>query len=183
MRTKLLLISCITLVLTLGIGCSKNNPLNPLGGCFGGGVWSENIITESNALVAAGQAYEDDPTEANCNNYKAAAEDYLNALKGVATCVPGLAKQNMIRKSKRLRPMLTKKGVIKSTSPKTIIGKNHEMKGKILIAMAFVLIGTSQTYAQSRKTKQTKVVLIVNEKSETVKSMELFVNFQKKKKM
>lgn len=110
MRTKLLLVSCATLLLIVANGCSKTNPLNPLGGCFGGGVWSENIINETNALVAAGQAYEDDPTEANCNNYKAAAEDYLNALKGVATCVPGASKADYDQAVAEAKADLEKEG-------------------------------------------------------------------------
>lgn len=56
------------------------------------------------------------------------------------------------------------------------------MKTKLLIIIVFVLLGLQQTQAQHRKTKQTKVILVVNEKSATVSSMQLFANFQKVEK-
>lgn len=66
--------------------CSDDNPLNPLGACASG-AWATEVTNESAALSAAAQAYDDDPTVANCNAYKAAGTSYLDALDDAQGCV------------------------------------------------------------------------------------------------
>lgn len=73
----------------LGVSaCSDDNPLNPLGAC-GSGSWATEVSNESAALTTAAQAYTDDPTAANCNAYKTAGTNYLDALEDARGCVIG----------------------------------------------------------------------------------------------
>lgn len=71
--------------------CSDDNPLNPLGSC-GSGSWATEVTNESAALSAAQQAYDNDPTVANCNAYKAAGVGYLDALEDAQGCVVALTR-------------------------------------------------------------------------------------------
>lgn len=68
--------------------CSDDNPLNPLGACASGS-WATEVTNESAALTTAAQAYTDDPTVANCNAYKTAGTNYLDALEDARGCVIG----------------------------------------------------------------------------------------------
>lgn len=89
--TKNLLIAvCLTTLFGLG-GCSKNSPLSP--NCLSGS-WIKNLEKELNAWSAASQLYGDDPTKANCENYKKAGVDYINALSKIKNCVPGGSKSD-----------------------------------------------------------------------------------------
>ncbi|WP_157491715.1 hypothetical protein [Maribacter thermophilus] len=87
-RVKKALVVCGASALML-MGCDKEDAINPLGGCFGGAVWTDNILDELTEWEAAAQAYSDNPTDENCNRYKEAAKDYLDSLRGMADCVPG----------------------------------------------------------------------------------------------
>ena len=49
-----------------------------------------------------------------------------------------------------------------------------------LFTMAFLLTGTA--LAQERTTKETKVIVVINEKSDTAEHIELLANFQKLKR-
>ncbi|MDO6516312.1 hypothetical protein [Zobellia uliginosa] len=98
------------MMLAFTYGCDKSNPLDPLGGCAGGGIWSQNILDETAALSVAGQAYQEDPTVENCAKYKAAAKDYLNALKGWADCVPGTNKAEYDQAIKEAKEDIDKDG-------------------------------------------------------------------------
>ena len=48
--------------------------------------WTSELADEVNAMSTAAQAYAADPTPANCNAYKQAAQAYLNALKPYGDC-------------------------------------------------------------------------------------------------
>ena len=90
-KKKTYLIGCLTMALVTLVGCSKDNPLNPAGNCFGGnwaGQYADELQTWSNAATAYGE----NPTPANCDKYKAAAKGYLDALKEVVDCVPSASK-------------------------------------------------------------------------------------------
>lgn len=89
--TKQLVITiCFTIFLGLG-SCSKNSPLSP--NCLSGS-WIKNLEKELSAWSAASQLYGDDPTKANCENYKKAGVDYINALSKIKNCVPGGSKSD-----------------------------------------------------------------------------------------
>lgn len=88
--TKLFLIGCGAAIL-MNYGCSKDNPLNPTGNCFGGN-WAEQYSNELQEWSNAATAYSENPTTANCDKYKSAAKSYLDALKEVAKCVPTASK-------------------------------------------------------------------------------------------
>lgn len=66
--------------------CSDDNPLNPLGSCASGS-WATEVTNESAALSTAAEAYSNEPTVANCNAYKTAGTNYLNALENAKGCV------------------------------------------------------------------------------------------------
>lgn len=87
-KTKLLLIGCLAVAITTITACSKNNPLNPLGNCGNGG-WTVKVSKELNDFSTAASSYSTDPTPANCEAYKNAAKNYLDALEGVRGCVIG----------------------------------------------------------------------------------------------
>ncbi|MBK9983120.1 MAG: hypothetical protein IPP15_11985 [Saprospiraceae bacterium] len=50
--------------------------------------WATEVQSELNALSTAAATYGNDPTTANCNAYKAAVQNYLNALEDHKGCVP-----------------------------------------------------------------------------------------------
>jgi hypothetical protein len=55
--------------------------------------WANELTNEANAMINAAQVYAMNPTVANCNAYKAAAQDYLDALEPYGDC-PALTGQN-----------------------------------------------------------------------------------------
>ena len=67
----------------LGIGSCKKKTTDP---DLCSTAWATQLSSEINALAAASQAYGSDPTPANCNAFKAAYQDYLNALEPFTDC-------------------------------------------------------------------------------------------------
>ncbi|VAW13111.1 hypothetical protein MNBD_BACTEROID03-548 [hydrothermal vent metagenome] len=90
-NTKFFVVSCCVALTVLFSGCSKDSPLNVLGGC-GTGNWvqqAESDLTNWNAAVTD---YANDPTPANCAKYKSAGKNYIDVLSSFASCVPGADK-------------------------------------------------------------------------------------------
>lgn len=85
-KTKLFLIGCGAAIL-MSYSCSKNNPLNPAGNCFDGN-WAEQYTNELQAWSNAATAYSENPTTANCTNYRNAAKGYINAIGDLYECIP-----------------------------------------------------------------------------------------------
>lgn len=50
------------------------------------GAWASDLADEANAMISAAQVYASTPTPANCNAYKDAAQDYLDALEPYGNC-------------------------------------------------------------------------------------------------
>jgi hypothetical protein len=75
----LIIIFCITLFV---ISCSKDG--DGVVGCSA--AWATELNTEFTAISAAGATYALDPSATNCNAYKAAFQDYINALKPYGNC-------------------------------------------------------------------------------------------------
>ena len=73
----------LVIVSFLGIGSCKKKATDP---DFCGSTWVTQVTDEANALSTAATAYATDPTTPNCNAYKAAFQDYLDALKPFADC-------------------------------------------------------------------------------------------------
>ncbi len=92
-KTKQILIGCLSMAMVTATGCSKDNPLNPLGDCGSGG-WASKVSKELNDWSVAASNYSADPTPANCSSYKNAAKGYLNALDDVRGCVLGANQAN-----------------------------------------------------------------------------------------
>lgn len=86
MKIKYLQISFLSSMMVIAMGCSDSNPLNPLGDC-GTGSWAEEVSAELSAFSAAADVYGNNPTVENCNAYKSAGEDYLDALELSRGCV------------------------------------------------------------------------------------------------
>lgn len=61
--------ACGFAMVTLVTGCSKDNPLNPAGNCFGGN-WAEQYTDELQAWSNAATVYGEDPTPANTPHIK-----------------------------------------------------------------------------------------------------------------
>lgn len=83
--------------LFLTLSCSKNDdgPLGLGGGC--GYVWSVRIADEVLALTSAATAYSQDSTQANCEAYKKAYQDYLDEAEDIKPCVPADEKDDFQR--------------------------------------------------------------------------------------
>lgn len=75
----------IALSLLSTLACSKDNP-GP-GGCAANFNYAVELQDESSALSAAASAYGNDPSTANCNAFKAAYQDYLDAAEDIRPCV------------------------------------------------------------------------------------------------
>ncbi|WP_117880019.1 hypothetical protein [Aureibaculum luteum] len=86
-RILLLTIAFFTTILVF-TACSKDDILNPNGNC-GNSSWAQQVEKEITAWNNAATAYSQDPTTTNCNNYKSAGKNYLDALEGIKNCVPG----------------------------------------------------------------------------------------------
>ncbi|MBM1105388.1 hypothetical protein JQC67_04460 [Aurantibacter crassamenti] len=85
-KRQTLLVGC-TLALMLTFGCSKDNPLNPLGNCYDGN-WAAQYTNELQVWSAAATAYNENPNVSTCADYKNAAKAYLDALENIYDCVP-----------------------------------------------------------------------------------------------
>ena len=109
LQTRLFVIGCGAAMITLTSGCSKDNPLNPAGNCFGGN-WAEQYTNELQAWSNASAAYSEDPTPANCAKYKTAAKSYLDALKEVADCVPTTSKAEINKSINEAKADVDKEG-------------------------------------------------------------------------
>lgn len=83
-------IGCGALI-ALTSGCSKDNPLNPAGNCFGGN-WATQYADELQAYSNAISEYNENPTQENCDDAKNAAKGYLDALESVYSCVPTVSR-------------------------------------------------------------------------------------------
>ncbi len=80
MKTMQKLIACLMLgLVVLTYSCKKDD--DPVG-CN----YATEVQNEINALSAAATTYGSDPSTANCNAYKAAYQNYLNALEDHLDC-------------------------------------------------------------------------------------------------
>ncbi len=91
-KTKFFVVSCCVALTILFSGCSKDSPLNVLGGC-GTGNWVKQVESEITQWSEAATAFSNDPTVANCKKYKTAGKNYLDALDSVKGCVVGANKK------------------------------------------------------------------------------------------
>lgn len=87
MKNKYLGMVAILALFVTTINCSKNDPLGLLDSrCET--AWTEQVGNELDAYSNAVNTYSSDPTEANCNSVKSAAQAYFDALGGALECVP-----------------------------------------------------------------------------------------------
>lgn len=77
---QLFFIFCFALFVT---SCSKDGDVG-LAPCSG--AWATDLQGELTALFNTGAAFGTDPSDANCNAYKSAYQDYINALKPYGNC-------------------------------------------------------------------------------------------------
>jgi hypothetical protein len=68
-------------------GCKKEENNGPCGANFN---WAIELQDEAQALSAAAQAYGQDPSPANCEAYRAAAQAYLDVAADLDNCVLGV---------------------------------------------------------------------------------------------
>ena len=79
LSNHLIFIFCFTLFVT---SCSKDG--DGVAPCST--AWGTELQNELTAVINAGTVYALDPSAANCNAYKAAYQDYINALKPYGNC-------------------------------------------------------------------------------------------------
>ncbi|EPR73343.1 hypothetical protein ADIWIN_1774 [Winogradskyella psychrotolerans RS-3] len=76
------------------MGCSSSDDSDDLSsGCNN---WSELYLAQANAYSAAFNAYATDPSVANCQSYKTAGLNYIDALEDVMDCVPNANRQRFL---------------------------------------------------------------------------------------
>ena len=84
-HSNIFLITLI-LIFMLLISCSSSDDDGDLNtNCNN---WTEQYLAQANAFSEASNVYTNDPTLVNCQNYKAAGLNYVNALESVIDCVP-----------------------------------------------------------------------------------------------
>lgn len=88
-KLKLGLIGISLVALSITPACDKDDNGSPIGPCSGYSSWALSVQDELNTATTAGIAYANDPTPANCAAYKAAYQDYIDALENVRGCVAG----------------------------------------------------------------------------------------------
>ena len=67
----------------LGIGSCKKKATDP---DYCGSAWATQVSAQVTALSTAAQAYATEQTPANCNAYKTAYQNYLDALEPFVNC-------------------------------------------------------------------------------------------------
>lgn len=77
------ILSFLIIVSFLGLDACKKDASDP---SFCGTAWSAQITTELNAVSNAAIAYSQTPNTTTCNAYKAAYQDYLDALGKFLDC-------------------------------------------------------------------------------------------------
>jgi len=87
MRT---LFSLFVILVVLGLGSCKKDSNDPAG-CSG--AWATQVEDEVDALMSAMQAYSSDQSVANCNAYKDAYLDYIDAIEPLLDCSAYTAEQ------------------------------------------------------------------------------------------
>ena len=82
---------CFVIIVSfLGIGSCKKKSVDP---DFCATSWAAQLSDEVNALSTAAQAYGASQTPANCNAYKTAYLNYLNALDPFLDCAAWTAQE------------------------------------------------------------------------------------------
>lgn len=77
------LLSFLIIVSFLGLDACKKDATDP---DFCGTAWATQVTTELNAVSNAAAAYSSTPNTTTCNAYKAAYQNYLNALEKFLDC-------------------------------------------------------------------------------------------------
>jgi hypothetical protein len=81
----------VVLIFFSQISCNKDSSDNDPGYC--GNAWTTQLSDETAALSNAATVYATDPTIENCNAYKAAYQNYLDALEPFTDCAGYTAAQ------------------------------------------------------------------------------------------
>jgi hypothetical protein len=90
MRFTYNLILCIALVTSgLFMSCKKSTAVT-----CGASNWSVYIQDEIASLSNAASAYGQDPSSTNCEKFKDAYRNYINALKDIDNCVTNVQDRN-----------------------------------------------------------------------------------------
>lgn len=77
------LFSLLIILSFIGLGSCNKKDSDP---DYCAGAWATQVEAELNAVIAAAMTYGTDPTLANCNAYKAAIQDYIDALRPFENC-------------------------------------------------------------------------------------------------
>jgi hypothetical protein len=83
-------ISFLIILSFLGVGSCKKKATDP---DYCGTAWATQVSSEINAVSTAAQLYASDPSTANCNAYKTAYQNYLNALNPFVDCAAWTVQQ------------------------------------------------------------------------------------------
>jgi hypothetical protein len=80
--SKKIFFSLFLMVVVVGLWtCKKDSNTDTCSGA-----WASELSNEVNAMSAAAQTYATNPTPANCNAYKQAAQAYLDGLAPYGNC-------------------------------------------------------------------------------------------------
>jgi hypothetical protein len=76
---------CLLIIATfLGLSSCKKDENNDPEYC--GTAWANAVQDELNTVTTAAMTYAQDPSTVNCNAYKAAYQDYIDALEPYGNC-------------------------------------------------------------------------------------------------
>ncbi|WP_194525183.1 hypothetical protein [Zobellia roscoffensis] len=104
---KPILLAVYGVAIMFTYSCSKDNPLNPAGNCFGGN-WAEGYTDELQSWSNAVQAYSENPTAENCADYKSAAKAYFDAVADVYDCIPTSSRGDIDKELKEAKADIDK---------------------------------------------------------------------------
>ena len=86
MKANYLLIISAMALLTIAIGCDKDDGPETRSGCLNQS-WGAQTKNEADAVSAAATTFATAPSKATCENFRAAYIDYIEALEKLEPCV------------------------------------------------------------------------------------------------
>lgn len=90
-KSHVIIFLTITLMLFGLTGCGGDDGVPAL--LCGGGNWLSEIEEDTTKYLESATKYSQDPTKENCEAFKKASLNYVEAYKSVAKCVPGVSKK------------------------------------------------------------------------------------------
>jgi len=82
MKSMMKILGATAIVAMVLFACKKDDPVDTCAGFN----FATELQAETNAVIAAANAYGTNPTTENCNAYRTAYQNYLNAASDLQAC-------------------------------------------------------------------------------------------------